>query len=119
MASSKKTSRTSRRGNGPSDAELEKMIEEAIVDAYCESEQIVGFYTILEDNLALPFKTDMLGVEVTVESIDLTNDEQIVAVCSRGKAKQRVPLLDLPLPSPSPTGADWIAAFRRWAGGGR
>ena len=41
------------------------------------------------------------------------------AVCSRGKTKQRVPLLDLPLPSPSPAGADWIAAFRRWARDGR
>jgi hypothetical protein len=61
----------------------------------------------------------MLGVEVTVERIDLSDDEQIVAVCSRGKAKQRVPLLELPLPSPSPAGADWIGAFRHWARGGR
>ena len=91
------------------------MIEEAIVDAYGESEQIVGFYTMLEDNLEVPFKTEMLGVEVTVERIDLTDDEQIIAVCSRGKAKQRVPLLDLPLTRPLPAGADWIAALRRWA----
>lgn len=91
------------------------MIEEAIVDAYGESEQIVGFYTMLEDNLTLPFKTEMLGVEVTVERIDLTDDEQIVAIGSRGKARQRVPLLDLPLPSPSPAGANWIVALQRWA----
>jgi hypothetical protein len=119
MGASKKTSKPSRRGNGPSEAKLDEMIEEAIVDAYGESEQIVGFYTMLEDNLALPFKTEILGVDVTVERLDLTNDEQIVAVCSRGKAKQRVPLLDLPLPSPPPGGADWIAALQRWARGGR
>ncbi len=117
-AASKKTSKPPRRGNGPSEAKLDEMIEAAIVDAYGESEQTVGFYTMLEDNLALPFKTELLGVEVTVERIDLSHDEQIVAVCSRGKAKQRVPLLDLPLPSPYPAGADWIAAFRRWAKGG-
>ena len=66
-----------------------------------------------------PFKTEMLGVEVTVERVDMTDDEQIVAVCARGKSRQRVPILDLPLPTPPPEGADWIAAFRRWARGGR
>lgn len=40
MAASKKTRRPSGRGRGPSEAKLDKMIEEAIVDAYGESEQI-------------------------------------------------------------------------------
>ncbi len=93
------------------------MIEEAIADAYGESEQTVGFYTMFEDNLKVPFQTEMLGVGVTVERIDVTDDEQIVAVCSRGKSRQRVPILDLPLPSPPPEGARWIDAFRRWARG--
>jgi Calcium binding len=119
MTTSKKTRKPSRRGKEPSPAKLDEMIEEAIVDAYGESEQIVGFYTMLEGNLEVPFKTEILGVEVTVERIDLTDDEQIIAVCSRGKAKQRVPLLDLPLPRPLPAGADWIAALRRWARVGR
>jgi hypothetical protein len=84
----------------PSSARLDRMIEEAIVDAYGEFEQITGFYTMLDDNLAVPFVTEMLGVEVTVERIDMTDNEQIVAICARGKARQRVPILDLPLPDP-------------------
>jgi len=119
MTVRKKPTKRPGRGKTPSEAKLDEMVEETIVDAYGESEQTVGFYTMLEDNLAMPFKTEMLGVEVTVERIDLSDDEQIVAVCCRGKAKQRVPILDLPLPSPPPDGADWIAAFRRWARGGR
>ena len=119
MAASKKKRNPTRRGKEPSPARLDETIEDAIVDAHSESEQIVGFYTMLEDNLALLFKTEMLDVVVTVERIDLTNDEQIVAICSRGKARQRVPLLDLPLPRPSPAGADWIAALRRWERAGR
>jgi hypothetical protein len=117
MASSNKktAAKRRRRSKGPSDAKLDEMIEEAIVDAYGESEQTVGFYTMLEDNLAVPFQTEMLGVEVTVERVDMADDEQIVAVCSRGKSRQRVPILDLPLPSPPPEGAEWIDAFRRWA----
>jgi hypothetical protein len=119
MTTSKKKAPTGRRRGSPSNAKLDEMIEEAIVDAYGESEQTVGFYTMLEEHVATPFKTEVLGVEVTVERLDMTDDEQIVAVCARGKSRQRVPILDLPLPSPLPEGADWIMAFRRWARGGR
>lgn len=104
-------------GELPSNAKLDRMIDEAVVDAYGESEQVVGFYTRLEDNLVVPFNTEVLGVEVTVERIDITDDEQIVAVCTRGKSRQRIPILDLPLPDPHPAGAEWIDAFRRWKRG--
>ncbi len=87
------------------------------MDAYGESEQRVAFFTVLEDSLALPFTTQVLGTEVTVERLDLTADEQIVAVCRRGRVRQRIPILDLPLPTPPPRGTDWIAAYRRWAAG--
>lgn len=119
MTIRRKATKKPGRSAPPSDAKLDEMIEEAIVDAYGESEQAVGFSTMLEDNLAMPFKTEMLGVEVTVEQLDMTDDEQIVAVCARGKSRQRVPILDLPLPTPPPEGAEWILAFRRWARGGR
>jgi hypothetical protein len=73
------------RGNPPCSARLDKMIAEAVVDAYGESEQIVGFYTMLEDNLVVPFENEILGVQVTAERIDMSDYEQIVAVCMRGK----------------------------------
>ncbi len=119
MTVRKETTKKPERSKPASDARLDEMIEAAIVDAYGESEQTVGFYTMLEDNLAIPFKTEVLGVDVTVERLDMTDDEQIVAICARGKSRQRVPILDLPLPTPAPEGADWINALRRWAGGGR
>jgi hypothetical protein len=100
-----------------SPAKLDELIEEATLDAYGESEQIGGFFTLLEERLKLPFKTEVLGMEVTVERIDMTDDERIVAVCSRGKSQQPVPILDLTLPDPPPAGAEWIEAFRRWARG--
>jgi uncharacterized protein YfaS (alpha-2-macroglobulin family) len=100
-----------------STAKLDELIEEAIVDAYDESEQTSGFYTMLEEHLAVPFAIDMFGVEVTVERVDLTDDERIVAVCVRGKSRQRISILDLPLPDPLPAGWEWIEAHRRWARG--
>lgn len=96
---------------------LDEMIEEATVDCYNESEQVTGLFTMLEENLALPFRTTLLGMEVAVEKIDLNDAEEIVVVCKRGSERQRVPILDLPLPTPKPVGSDWIEAYREWAKG--
>jgi hypothetical protein len=91
------------------------MIEEATVDAYGEAEQLVGLYTMLEEHLAVPFETTVLGAPVTVIGVDLTRRDEIVAVCSRGRFRQPIPILDLVLPSPAPAGAEWIEAYRHWA----
>lgn len=102
----------------PSKARLDELVEQATVDCYDESEQATGLYTMIADNLALPFQTTVLGVPVTVERVRLTPQEDIVAVCRRGGVRQTVPLLDLPLPSPPPAGAEWIEAYRHWLGSG-
>ena len=52
-----------------SNARLDPMIEEVIVDAYGESEQIAGLYTMLDNNLAVPFQTAVLDVEVRVNRV--------------------------------------------------
>ena len=106
-----------RKGSPSRDADLDALIEEAIVDAYGESEQTTGFYTMLEEHLVTPFDVEILGVTATVEGIDLTDDEQIVVVCRLGRSRQSIPILDLPLPKPPPQGAEWIEAYRRWARG--
>jgi hypothetical protein len=93
------------------------MIAEATVDCYNHSECVTGFYTMLEDNLAMPFQTVVLGFDVTVTGVELGEDEQITAVCARGPAKQRVSILDLPLPTPPPEGVEWIDAYRHWLRG--
>ena len=94
------------------------MIEEATVDAYGESELLSGFYTMIEDYLAMPFATTVLGVPVTVKAVDLTERDEIVAICVRGRERQAISILDLPMPSPLPAGAEWIEAYRQWARGG-
>lgn len=74
------------------------MVAEATVDCYNDGECVTGFYTMLDEHLAMPFQTSVLGVDVTVAKIDLTADDTIVAVCTRGRSRQRIPILDLPLP---------------------
>jgi len=95
---------------------LEELIDEAIVDAYDESEQRVGFLTMLEENVALPFETEVLGMPVVVERIDLGLTEEIVAICRRGAHRQTISIPELPLPTPTPAGGEWIEAYRCWSG---
>ena len=88
-----------------------QLIEEAVVDAYTEEEQAAGFLTMIEEHLALPFPVKILGVDADVEKVDMTLDGQIVVICRRGKTRQ------LPLPTSTPAGAEWIAAYRHWRRG--
>jgi hypothetical protein len=92
------------------------MIEEATVDAYGESEQATGWFTMFEEHLELPFETKVLGTAVIVASIDLRDDGQIIAICTCGRERQLISLVDLPLPSPKPAGSEWIEAYRHWLG---
>lgn len=95
---------------------LDKLIDEATTDAYSESEQAGGFFAMIEENLSLPFTTQVLGQAVAVVKVDITRRDQIVAICVHGKATQAIPILDLPMPDPPPEGAEWIDAYRRWYG---
>jgi hypothetical protein len=100
-----------------SKAKLEALIEEAVVDAYGDNEQKVGLLTMMQEHLALPFSVSILGAEATVEKVDMTRDGRIVAVCERNGIRQRIEILDLPLPKQTPAGAEWIAAYSHWRRG--
>ena len=75
-----------------SESALSAMIEEATVDAYDESEQATGWFTMLEEHLELPFETTVLGTVVTVSSIDLRDYGQLNAICTRGRHRQAISL---------------------------
>jgi hypothetical protein len=79
--------------------------------------KLSGFLTMIEEHLALPFTVKILSVDANVEKIDMTPDSQIVAICRRGKTRQRVLILELALPAPTPVGAEWKAAYRQWQRG--
>ena len=111
-------SRQKGRSSQLSKAKLDALVADAIADAYDESEQRTGLLTMIEDNLQLPFETTVLGVTVRVQSVDFNKAGEIVAICVRDRHRQAIPIIDLPLPSPPPTGAEWIEAYRRWAGHG-
>jgi hypothetical protein len=57
----------------------------------------------------------VLGLIVSVVAVDLNEAGDIVALCTSNRKRQRIRLLDLPLPDPPPSGAQWIGALRRFA----
>ena len=95
-------------------AKLNALVSEATVDCHDEKEQLMGLFNMIEENLAFPFQTSMLGATVMVESVE-ERESRIVAICKRGSERQAVSLLDLPVPSPPPAGAEWIEACRHWS----
>lgn len=104
-----------RPGRGPSRDRLERLIEDATVDCYNESEECTGLFEMIHEHLEIPFVTTVLGVAATVTAVDLTDDDQIVAICRRGRHLLKVALLELPMPDPRPGGAEWVDAYRLWA----
>lgn len=96
-------------------ADLDALIAEATVDANDDDEQLIGFHSVIEEYLAVPFEAEVLGVPVTVEQIEQTDADHLVAVCQRNGRRQNIALVDLPLPTPAPAGSEWIAAYSRWA----
>jgi hypothetical protein len=99
--------------------QLDKLIKEATVDCYNEEEQASGFFAMIEENLALPFATRVLGIEVSVVAVEMDDDGSLKAVCEHGGQRQRIGLTDLPLTLQPSSGAEWIAAYRRWVRGRR
>lgn len=102
------------RGSEHTPRDLDALVREATVDCNDEEEQLMGLFNLIEENLALPFETSILGTQIVVESIE-QRDDRIVAICRRGSARQAVSLLDLPVPAPPPPGAEWIEAYRYWS----
>jgi hypothetical protein len=95
-------------------AEPDDLIADATIDAYDTSEQLMGFFNMIGEHLAVPFKTTILGLAVTVEGV-MCDESRFVAECVRGEHRQTIDLRDLPIPSPPPTGSQRIAAYCRWA----
>lgn len=114
----RKTAKMSKRSRiRLSQARFRDLVEDATVDAWGESEEVVGWMTMIQENVGFPFESELLGVAVKVVGVDVTDASELVAVCRRGKHRLKIPLADLPMPSPPPEGAEWMEAFRLWRKG--
>lgn len=100
--------------------DIDAVVEEVIVDAYGDDEQLWAFRQFFEDEATFPFPGDVVGAAVDVVDIDYDGDERrgLVAVCRRDGASHRVSLHDVVAGAVTPRTADLLAAYRRWSGPG-
>jgi hypothetical protein len=98
------------------DSDLDRLIDEIIVDAYDEDEQLMGFETAFDEQADFPCPGTVVGEEVEVLSVSVKNHRrELIATCKRGGRKYDVALLDTDIRGDSAT-SRLIAAYKRWLG---
>jgi hypothetical protein len=101
-----------------SNGELDALIDEIIVDADGDDEQLWAFRQGLEDELGLPKEAFVIGEAVTVLTIDYDGNERrgLTARCRREDGTEyQVAACDLFFPRGT-MAARSIAAYRTWLG---
>lgn len=95
---------------------LEFLIEQAVENADESQDQTVGFLAMFENNLELPFKTNVDGDEVTVSHLEISYADggAIFAKCESRNRRSSMDILDVPIPNDPPEGWEWIEAYRYW-----
>lgn len=93
--------------------QLDKLLEEAMVDAYGDAEQFSGVVVTLEDNLPFPFEAQVIDEVVEVISIDARRSDLgrgVIAVVRKGGKEYRVALSELQVPE-SFKGRKWLEMY--------
>ena len=99
--------------------DIDGLIDEVMVDAYGENEQLWSFRQAFEDMARFPFRATVVGADVTVTDVDFGGDARrgLVALCQRAGERYSVSLLDITPAGPLSIGtSQLIEAYRRWAG---
>jgi hypothetical protein len=105
-------------GNTKNEEELNDLVEEIIVDAYGDDEQLWAFRQAFEDEVVLPADAFVVGESVMVLSIDYDGNERrgLIAKCRReDRSEYLIAACDLVFPEGS-TATHYVAAYRTWLG---
>jgi tetratricopeptide (TPR) repeat protein len=98
--------------------EIDQLLDEILVDAYGDSEQLSSFEIAFEESARFPFPARVVGAPVDVVKVEYEGDERrgLTAVCRRDGELHRVSLTDL-IPGPvTLETSDLLNAYRRWSG---
>ncbi len=109
------------RSRGPRDRghkKIEALLEEILVDAYGEEEQLWAFRQAFEDEVRLPADAFVMGEPVSVVDIDYDGNTRcgLKATCRfQKRGKHSIPASEVRFPDGS-AGDLYVAAYRKWLG---
>ena len=107
-----------KRGRGKDSPELDGWIDDILVDAYGDDEQLWAFRQAFEDPVVVPAEAFVIGEPVTVLTIDYDGNQRrgLTARCRREEGSEQViAACDLIFPEGS-AAARYMAAYRTWLG---
>jgi len=113
-----KTVAPKRRNQNDILAGIDALIEEILVDAYGEDEQLWAFLQAFEDNIMLPADAYVIGEPVSVTKIDYDGNTRcgLTAVCRKASgAEHTMAVSEIVFPEGT-EGARYVAAYRKWLG---
>lgn len=92
-------------------AEFDELIDEVLVDAYGDSEQLGAFA-----ESGLPVAAEVMGLAGSLEAVEFSGDERrgLVAEVMIDGRRRRVGLVEVRVTEPSHEAARLLAAFARW-----
>jgi hypothetical protein len=104
---------------GPKSDAVDNLIEEVIVDAHGDAEQLQAFQQVLDDRLDLPTDAYVIGEPVLLLAIDFDGNTRrgLTARCVREDdgSEHTVAACDVRVPEGA-SAAPLLAAYRRWLG---
>jgi len=97
------------------DSELDELVEDVLVDAYGDGEQLGAFECAFAE-VGLPARAEAVGMECSLDEVEFDGDERrgLVAVVTLAGRRQRLSLLDVVIADELHDAARLLAAFRRW-----
>ena len=105
-------------GGRKSEEELNDLVDQIVVDADGDDEQLWAFRQAFDDEIAMPADAFVLGEPVTILEIDYDGNERrgLTAKLRREDASEHIlSASDVVFPEGS-KGADYMAAYRTWLG---
>jgi len=100
------------------DADIDRLLEEILVDAYGEDEQLWAFRQAFEDEVPLPVEGAVIGEAVSITKIDYNGTPQkgLRATCQKADGKTyELALADVEFPAESKA-APYLKAYLKWLG---